>query len=249
MTVSGGTVLSRGNDPTRIHSGGVVSAASFLPAPAPLVPGSLVSVFGDHLAALVRASDSFPLPSSLEEGAAFFFDDIPAPILYSSPSQMNLQVPFELEGRSRTTFRIVRNGRTTLSSELPLAQAGPAVFSTSGSGTGQGAVLHSDSGILSDANHPASRREILSIYATGLGPVQPSVPSGTSSPASATVSLPEVTIGGVSARVLYSGLAPGYAGLYQINVEVPEAAPSGTAVPLGIRIDGLASAATTVAIQ
>ncbi len=75
------------------------------------------------------------------------------------------------------------------------------------------------------ASNPAHAGEILSLYANGLGPVTNAPASGApalASPLSQTTgALPVVTIGGQQAQVLFSGLAPGYPGLYQINATVP----------------------------
>jgi hypothetical protein len=58
-------------------------------------------------------------------------------------------------------------------------------------------------------------------------------------PLSSTSTLPIVTIGDIAAQVTFSGLAPGFAGLYQVNALVPDAAPSGDNVNLVIRIGGV----------
>ena len=254
-----GTVISVGADPPMIFATGVVNAASFLPAPAPLVPGSIVSVFGRRLAGLVQSSTQFPLPTAIG-GTNAFFDEIAAPIFFASPEQMNLQVPYELDGRDRAILRISRDGVLALSLDVRLARFAPAIFSATGTGRGQGAILISDTGgvvaaprgsIPGRAARPARRQEVVSIYTTGLGPVDPKVATGAPGPAtpSFTVSLPQVTIGGIPAPVTFSGLAPGFAGLYQINVQVPVEAPSGSAVPLVLRMGNLVSDRTTIAVE
>jgi uncharacterized protein (TIGR03437 family) len=87
---------------------------------------------------------------------------------------------------------------------------------------------------LADAVRPAKPGEVVVIYATGLGPVNPAVAAGEPAPPeplSRTVNPVTVTIQGFRAQVLFSGLAPGYAGLYQLNVRVPdEVTPDGSAV-------------------
>ena len=92
----------------------------------------------------------------------------------------------------------------------------------------------------------------ISIYATGLGDVSNRPAAGAASPTSPlsyTVAAPEVTIGGVSAPVIFSGLAPGFVGLYQINVKVPDGVPTGAEVPTVLKIGGVASNAATIAID
>jgi uncharacterized protein (TIGR03437 family) len=72
---------------------------------------------------------------------------------------------------------------------------------------------------------------VITVYASGLGAVVPSIPAGTAppvSPLSITSEAVSVYIGGLFAKVWYSGMAPGYAGLYQLNVEVPTGVQPGT---------------------
>ena len=96
---------------------------------------------------------------------------------------------------------------------------------------------------------PAVRGSILILYATGLGPLQPPVPTG-SVPFNAAISrLPvQVLIGGQQAEVLYAGVAPGsIAGVYQINARIPQAAPAGAEIPIVLQAAAASSAALVTA--
>jgi uncharacterized protein (TIGR03437 family) len=96
-------------------------------------------------------------------------------------------------------------------------------------------IVHSADYSLVTASSPARAGEVIVIYATGLGPVSPQVPVGTAAPllpSSVTVFTPKVLIGGVDARVVFSGLAPGMAGVYQLNVWVPKVPPGQTTVAI-----------------
>src|SRR5690349_9651326 len=73
-----------------VEAGGVVDAASFT---APVVPGSLVSIFGAHLASAPGAAQAIPLPVALG-GVTVSFNGIAAPLLYVSPLQINAQLPW-----------------------------------------------------------------------------------------------------------------------------------------------------------
>jgi uncharacterized protein (TIGR03437 family) len=105
---------------------------------------------------------------------------------------------------------------------------------------------------------PARAGDVVQIYVTGLGRATPNGdPGGATLPADRlapanplyqTVDRPLVTVGGVAANVLFSGLAPGFAGLYQINIAVP-GVPPGDDTPLRIETPGGASAAATIAIR
>jgi len=92
----------------------------------------------------------------------------------------------------------------------------------------------------------------VSIYCTGLGPVDESAgqcSASPSNPLAATTTNPTVTIGGATAQFLWAGLAPGFVGLYQVNVLVPAATPSGTAVPVVVSTGGSTSNTVTIAVK
>jgi uncharacterized protein (TIGR03437 family) len=181
----------------------------------------------------------------------------PAPMFFASPSQINFQVPWELEGHGSATLTIL-NGTLSTSMPVTIATASAALFTTNGSGKGQGAVTIAGPEVLAaptgtfPGSRPARRGEFLQIYATGLGPVSrlqgdgqpksPTTPPAISRP-------PGVTIGGVPANVQFSGLTPGAVGLYQINVQVPDNVPSGDAVPVVISLGTAISNTVTAAIQ
>ncbi len=136
----------------------------------------------------------------------------------------------------------------------------PGLFSVFQNGRGQGAILIGATGEVAAPSgsipglgaRPANRGEFISIFCTGLGVVTNSPASGAVaviSPLSETTALPSVTIGGVPAMVSFSGLAPGFAGLYQVNVQVAENAPTGDAVELVLTIGGVTSNTVTIAVQ
>jgi uncharacterized protein (TIGR03437 family) len=123
-------------------------------------------------------------------------------------------------------------------------------------GSGQGAVEIAPTSLLAapagTLGRPVLPGEYIAIFCTGLGPVtnQPATGAAAlSSPLSYTTTVPTVTLGGTAAQVTYSGLAPGFAGLYQVNVLIPSAAPAGTSVNLVLSIGGVQSNTVTIAIQ
>jgi uncharacterized protein (TIGR03437 family) len=100
-------------------------------------------------------------------------------------------------------------------------EAQPGIFTVDGRAA---VALHTETGRLVSAADPAKPGEVVAIYATGLGPLKGVVASGVPAPASPpieTLVRPNVTLGGLSAEVLFSGLAPGLVGVNQINVRVP----------------------------
>jgi len=197
---------------------GIVNAAGFSFAPAPLAPGSLISIFGTGLRSAGEPAVRIGL--------------LDAPVLFSGPSQINAQIPFELAGRSSARVVVQVNGVSSESVAVSLAPAAPGIYTQDRTGQGLGAILHSsDFSPVTPAN-PARPGEVLSVFAAGLGEVYPLVetgePASTFPLAVSTVpNLPFVAIGRLAARVLFSGLAPCVVGVYQVNVEVPSGTPGG----------------------
>ena len=134
-----------------------------------------------------------------------------------------------------------------------MAAVSPGVFTLNQQGTGPGAILHADDFQPVNDSAPAQPGEFLLIFCTGFGPVQPEVQSGqiapTAEPLARTVSLPMVNIAGIAADVTFSGLAPGFVGLYQVNVQVPENAPTGDAVDVVLTIGGVTFNTVTIAVE
>jgi len=237
-------------------SGGVVNAASFAPAPAAVAPGSLVSIFGVGLATATAGAPALPLPTSLS-GTQVLMNGIAAPLIFVSPGQINAQVPWEISGGSIST-QVVANGALSNTVTAASGPAAPGVFTMDQSGSGQGAVLIAAVGHLAAASGSVTGRlsrpvlpgEHISIYCTGLGAVSNPPSSGAPAPSeqlSTTMSTPTVTIGGIPATVVFSGLAPGFVGLYQVNVRVPANVPSGNAVPVVLGIGGASAKPVTLA--
>jgi len=209
--------------PLSITAGGVVSAASFVPAPNNQVaPGQIVSIFGNSFTASAGVSATVvPLPTQLAPenvtvtacGRAF-------PLFSVYPAQINAQLPLECPGTGTVTITVAVAGQTAMQT-LRLAQASPGIFTVNGSGAGDGVILHADNTLVS-AVKPATAGEEVVIYATGLGATTPSFATGTTANQVNTTAMPvSVTIGGQNAPVLSSVLTQGLVGLYQVNAIVP----------------------------
>jgi uncharacterized protein (TIGR03437 family) len=228
-----------------INSGGVVNAAR-LQTQGASVAGSLASLFGLNF--LSPGQDSVVVQ----------LNGIAAPLFAVTDTQINFQVPWELAGLPEASVTVTVGGRTSNTVTMPLSSAAPGLFSTNAAGSGQGAVLVANTSIVAaptgafSGSRPARRGEFLSIYGTGWGAVSDQPPTGLSasvSPLSHTLATPTVTIGGVAAAVSFAGLAPGFVGLYQANVQVPAEAPGGEAISVTLSIGGAASNPVTIALQ
>ena len=134
---------------------------------------------------------------------------------------------------------------------ITLATARPAIFTTNQQPSGPGVILNEGSS-LNSASNRAARGSVIQIYATGLGATSPAVASGQpapSNPPATSTTTAQAQIGGQTAPVQFAGLAPGYVGLYRVDVIVPAGATLGNAVPLVLTQDGVPSNTVTLAVQ
>ena len=208
-----------------------VNAASFS---ADLAPGAIATLFGQNLTSASPAAASFPWPATLA-GVRVTVAGRPAAILFAGANQVNFLVPDDVP---------VGDADVTLDADgISVARLGaarirvtaPGVFFNSQSG--YGAILNAGTSQTTDVR-AAARGEFIEIYCTGLGALRDGQ----------TIAPPVVTIGGAAAKVTYSGLAPGYLGLYQINAEVPSAAATGPQL-LTVEMSGAKSNAVFVGVR
>jgi uncharacterized protein (TIGR03437 family) len=250
----GGTVQSNPGVPI-LNANGTVSAASYSPIAIPS-PGELVSIFGSNLADGVEAATQLPLPTQMQS-AFILLGSQTMPLLYVSPTQINAVVPYGSAGGTAQQA-VARHGSSlSVPQRVPLAAADPAFFTTNASGQGQGHIYvipppKYDTQILAGSSTPATAGDILTMYCTGLGAVNQPVTAGSAAPSQPlayTVGTVTVSIGGQPAKVSFAGLAPGFAGLYQINATVPSGVPTGNQIPVVIMVDGISSPVVTIAVQ
>jgi uncharacterized protein (TIGR03437 family) len=201
-------------------------------------PGMLLSVFGSNLANTTETASGNPLPYSTA-GVSATVNGLAAPLLYVSPAQINLQVPYA-------------------------AGAGPAVLGINNNGQIAGfpfQIAPSSPGILGDANgnlvpNAAVRQGgITTLYVTGIGEVSPALktaysPSSGTSPASVPKPLLpfSVTVGGVPAFLQYVGISPGLIGTAQVNFTVPASVPPGLQ-PVVVTVGGVSSPTVNLMVQ
>jgi len=209
-----------------------------------LASGSLASLFGSGLAeAAVLPGRS--LPPTLG-GLRILVGGSPAPLLFVHPFQANLQVPYGLSPGPQTVQ--VTSNFGTAQFDITLDEAAPGIFTLPDA---SGAVLNQDASLNATLN-PAARGSVLQVFTTGLGAVAPSVATGAfapNSPLSRATATVTATLDGQPAQILFAGLAPGFAGLYQVNVSIPASLPPNAAAKLVIQAGGQDSNAVAVAIQ
>ena len=237
-----------------ISSGGVVNAGSHL-AGSGLAPGSYIEIYGAGLSEVTDVASTPYLPVALA-GVSVSFDapniSVPGHIYFVTPSQVDVQIPWELQGVSSASMKVSVDQSQSAVYTVPLAAASPAPFTISNSsGSGQvAAALDQNNHVISSAN-PAQRSQTISLYVNGLGAVDHTPASGDPTPSQPlphTSVLAGVSIGGVNAPVSFSGLSPYSVGLYQINVAVPALAPTGLQ-PVVVAINGIRSKPVNLPVQ
>jgi len=152
-----------------------------------------------------------------------------APIVYVSSGQIAAIVPYDLNNASIAQFQVVNTGRSSNVVTEFVNQTAPGVFTQDESGSGYAAALHKDGSPVTP-DHPAEAGETVEVFASGLGSVFPSVLDGVgapSNPLSKTSTTFTADISNTPADIAFQGLAPGFAGLYQINVTIPSGLDSG----------------------
>src|SRR5580658_276094 len=243
----------------------IVDAASFVSGRA-VAPGSWIAVYGSNLSDVTDfpfdgcpqcSPVNQPLPLGLggedNSAVAFSFDvdsasiSVPGRFFYVSPTQLNVQVPWELAGQTSATVKSIVNYTYSPTTTLQLAPTSPGFFVVNYT-THEAAALLPNYSLVSSSN-PVPRGTAVLLYLNGLGPVnnQPGDGMAVSDASSTTTNTPTVMVGGQPATVLYSGLAPGLVG-YQVNVTVPSGIPAGMQ-PITITIGGVTSTTAYIYVK
>ncbi|MEP7353644.1 MAG: hypothetical protein ABI824_10475 [Acidobacteriota bacterium] len=208
---------------------GALNAATFAPPGSPIAPGSVLTLFGTGFG---TQSLSSPIPFQTTLGGVVVkINGVAAPIFALTPTQLSVIVPFSTAGPAPASVSVTVNTAVSNSIEIPVATTAPGIFTLTQNGLGDAAVRHANFTIVNGSS-PAAPEEVVLLYMSGLGAVSPTVTDGSAAPSKAPfaiVSSPYVvTLGGISCEVQFAGLAPGFAGLYQLNIKLPKGIPSGT---------------------
>jgi uncharacterized protein (TIGR03437 family) len=231
----------------------VLNSASFVNGP--VAPGEIITIFGSGLGPNAGASyqlnpGSKSIPNAIA-GVQVLFDGQPAPMIYASPSQINVIVPYEVSGQPSTQMQVQYLGFPSSPVSLDVVPTAPALFTLDGSGSGQGAILNQDTSA-NNVSNPAAKGSVVVLWGTGEGQTVPLGVDGKLSgpPLPKPAVQVSVTIGGLPAVIQYAGEAPGLpAGVLQVNAVVPDGVASG-AQPVVVRIGAAQSSdRVTVAIQ
>uniref|UniRef100_Q01QX4 Zn-dependent hydrolase of the beta-lactamase fold-like protein n=1 Tax=Solibacter usitatus (strain Ellin6076) TaxID=234267 RepID=Q01QX4_SOLUE len=219
-----------------VSDAAVANAASF-EAGAPVAPGSVVSIFGKFTASQTVGAATYPLPRKLGE-TEVLIDGKAAPLYYASPGQVNFQLP---------AARAVGQGLAEV--RVGGQPAGRAPVTVLANAAGIFGAVNQD-GRVNSASAAARRGEVLHIFATGLGAASPAVEDGAAAPSQPLANgivMPNVFLGGRQLAPLFNGLAPGLAGVWQIDVLIPADASTGPEIPLVVE-HGTTSNTVTIAV-
>jgi uncharacterized protein (TIGR03437 family) len=214
---------------------GMVNAATFTPFTAQVSPGEVLTLFGTGLASgitTVQGGTTFPTTLS---GVQVLMNGAAIPIYSVSPTQLSVVIPFTSpQNGSLLTFQVNNNGTLSNEAKVYSGVTSPGLFTLDRSGIGGGAILHNATGLAVTTASPAVAGEFVQLYVSGLGRVNSTVAAGapapTAEPLARVTNALDVYIGGVAARVVYAGLAPGLGGLYQLSVQIPTGLSAGNQI-------------------
>ncbi len=218
---------------------GVVDAASFGPK---IAPGEMISVFGSSIGGAGVGATAIPLPYELNHAQILLLGraDFPSeqyggdvfgslPLFFDSAGQANVQLPLQMTPNRYAWIISTVQGIQSNAVTFQVVTAAPAIFTATANGVTSGIVLHANYQPVTSSS-PAAPGEVVTVYCTGLGDVTPQPNLGTAAPASpvsTTVAATTASVAGQTASVQFSGLAPLYVGLYQVNVQIPSGVASG----------------------
>ena len=208
---------------------GVVNSASSAPFTAGVSPGELITLVGTNIGpSQLQIAQSVPFPPSLGK-VQVMINNIAAPIYYVSSTQVAAIVPYEISSAQVAQIQIINGGTPSNTVTEYVNATTPGVFTTPSGGAGYAAALHPDYSLVTPSS-PAKPGETIAVFVTGLGTASPSNPDGAagpSSPLSYTSNTITALVAGQAANVAFAGLAPGLAGLYQVNLTIPSGLTAG----------------------
>jgi len=220
----------------------------------PLAPGSTVSITGQDLASTTVIAAAGTLPTVLATTRVWLnmpAGDMALPLFSVSPTQVRALLPLEIYAGVyglRVETASIRSNEVQIS----VAAFAPGIVTQSGNGRGLGIFIKDDASVVT-ASNPVDRGSIVTLFATGLGPVNPPVgpgePGKTDEPLNRTIATPRVFFDTYTADVLYSGLVPGIAGRYQVTVRVPAFLFPATNISVSLVMQGFASNRVTIPVR
>jgi len=207
-----------------------------------VAPGTVTSIrtvassfrFTDNHASSKDLGSEFPLPFDLGD-IQVLVDDLPAPLYLVEPGKLNFLMPngAPTSGTVEVVVTQPSTGRVVAASSVRMDVAAPGLFTVNETGSGQMLAELAD-GSANSSSNAVARGEVITLYGTGTGFVPNAPPDG--SPVEGMIETPDrprVIIGGIliegPENVVFSGLAPGKAGIWRIDVRIPDRVPPNAA--------------------
>ena len=223
----------------------MANSANYFPRYAPGMLASLFNIGSGHFGPAKAQFNTVPLPTQLGDVQVLVAGKA-APLLYVSQQQINFQIPSSTPvGLQEVDVLRVSTDEVLASNFFQIEATSPGLFTSDATGQGQIAAVNVDDGTINSQTHPVKAGHFISLYGTGQGAVVGGPPDGTPSQGQVKTQIqPQVYMGGATyipqSDVEYSGLAPGYIGLWQINAKVPADAAPG-AVTVFVNLNGAIS--------
>ena len=214
--------LTLGPESVSFTAASVVNGATFTPG---IAPGGVVSIFGTGL-------------SGTGQATTVDMDGTAMRLLFATPFQINAEVPLTMAPGVHTLH--VQSAYGSSQQAVTVSAVAPGIFLIGNPPLG--AITNQNFNLVGPSN-PLPRGQSMVIFATGLGAVtQSGQLSRTNTPVT-------VVLNGTELATSFAGLAPGFIGLYQVNVTIPAGTPPGLALPLTLKVGGQQSNSVLVALQ
>ena len=197
----------------------------------PVAPGSLVTGFWDNPFGSEAMASGLPLPETLG-GVSATLDGAPVRFTYVSRRQFNAQLPMSQVAASVSQLELRFEGELVGTVPVQILPASPGIFHSNGN-----ALALNPDGSLNGPNNPAPASSGVALYLTGQGRTDPLVREGEAAPANpfaTPIHSLHLTVDGQTKQPLFAGLAPGQAGLLQVNVPTAGLSPGAHEVQVSI---------------
>jgi uncharacterized protein (TIGR03437 family) len=244
----GGTLEVNTATPS-VSAGGVIGVFNSV-ANQPLAPGAYGAIYGSNLSEGLNQSNQYPFSLQLGDTSVLLGGKA-LPLYFASAGQINVVVPYDVPVNSTQQLVVQRGSSISIPQPVFIAPAQPTILTQSSAPTTAVINVYKSDGTALPNNSPVGPGYVITLYCSGLGAVDPAVAAGSPAPASPlshTVNPVTVKIGQTQAQVLFAGLVPVYAQLYQVNVQIPSGLSSGDAT-LTLSVSGQQSAPVTIAVQ
>lgn len=207
--------------------------------PQSLAPNAIATIYGTNLSYdthAVAAADlqGGTLPTNVD-GVEVHVNGIQANLFYVSPTQINFLIPYTITADT-VSIVVARDATAGPTVTVPMAVTAPAFFEWNGNFA---LAVHATGDLITDSS-PAVPGEVIILFAEGLGRTQPDIVSGELVQRATPILLIsqlQILLNGMpipAFNVLYAGLAPGFSGLYQINLLLPAWLPANPNVQISI---------------